>query len=88
MMLVQTIPVMSGGMSISWRDFSVVTKLTFIHLVTNFDATSAPKKFLCILTSDFYVSNRSSRDMIQVSNFRKRRDRLHASMLSLTRFHA
>jgi hypothetical protein len=87
MMLVQTIMVVSDGMSISWRDFSAVTKLTFIHSVTNFYATSAPKTFLRILTSDFYASNRPSRDMIQILNFRKRRDHLHASIISLTRFY-
>jgi hypothetical protein len=32
----------------------------------NFYATSAPETFLRILTSDFYVSNRPSRDMIQI----------------------
>jgi hypothetical protein len=63
-------------------------KINIFHPVTNFYATLVSKTFLRVLTNDFYASNRPSRDMIQISNFRKRRDCLHASMLSLTRFYA
>jgi len=52
MILVETITVMSGGMSISWRGFYAVTKLIFIHSTTNFYTTSVPKTFLRILTGD------------------------------------
>ena len=52
MMLVEAIMVISGGMFISRRGFYAVTKLFFIHQITNFYATSAPKTFLRILTID------------------------------------
>ena len=52
MILVEAITVMSGGMSISWRGFYMVTKLIFIHSTTNFYATSAPKTFMRILIGD------------------------------------
>ena len=37
--VVEAITVVSGGMSISWRGFYVVTKLIFIRSTTNFYAT-------------------------------------------------
>jgi hypothetical protein len=41
-----------GGMSISWRGFYVLTKLTFIHPNFKFYATSAP-----YLVEMFQISN-------------------------------
>jgi hypothetical protein len=45
MILVETITVVSGGMSISRRGFYAVTKLFFIRLTTNFYATSVQITF-------------------------------------------
>jgi hypothetical protein len=50
MMLVEAITVVPGEMFISRRGFYAVTKLMFIHLTTNFYATSAQITFLRTLT--------------------------------------